>query len=202
MKYSKRILLFTLVVLFVNCFISGARAEDAEEEAKKIIKICSGLDGRDFRGRTPLQRAVALGKAGVVAALIKMGAEIKIKSRYNRSLLHVVAKKDVAEVLLSNGLGLNAKDLVGKTPLHCAAENGKEGVVAFLLEKGAAVNAVDRRGKTPLDVVKTAMMSRKLKDSIISLIEKKRSAVKSGSPLGDEKKYMAEMSFSMGMPPA
>ena len=32
---------------------------------------------------------------------------------------------------------------LGNTPLHCAIESGREGVVKFLVEKGANVNAVN-----------------------------------------------------------
>lgn len=64
---------------------------------------------------------------------------------------------DLARVkeLVAQGSPLDGFDDLGKTPLHHAAENEHEEVVAFLIEAGADVNAHDERviGNTPLGEV-------------------------------------------------
>jgi ankyrin repeat protein len=55
-------------------------------------------------------------------------------------------------LLLANKAAINATDGTGKTPLHCAAEQGKLDVVQLLLGKSADVYAKDNQGRTPLDI--------------------------------------------------
>ena len=50
------------------------------------------------------------------------------------------------------GALVNARDHRKRTPLHVAAEEGEEGVIAVLLEKKADVNVTDLDGNTPLDL--------------------------------------------------
>ncbi|MGL9779767.1 MAG: ankyrin repeat domain-containing protein, partial [Wolbachia sp.] len=59
-------------------------------------------------------------------------------------------KEEVAALLLNKEANVNAKDQIGRTPLHFAAENGHKDVVEFLLSNKADVNAVNKYEWTPL----------------------------------------------------
>ncbi len=52
---------------------------------------------------------------------------------------------------LTEGVDVNAKDGVGRTPLHEAATYGDEEVAELLIANDADVNAKDNAGTTPLD---------------------------------------------------
>jgi len=67
--------------------------------------------------------------------------------------------KDVAELLLAHGAGVNAKGVGnsdGDTPLLLAAWKGNREMVQFLLSNRAEVNAKDRKGRTPLSMAAEA----------------------------------------------
>ena len=69
-------------------------------------------------------------------------------------LIAVLAdQKEVAELLLENGVDINARaeDEHGGTPLHWAAEIGRKQLAELLVEAGADANAADNNGYTPLD---------------------------------------------------
>jgi ankyrin repeat protein len=67
-----------------------------------------------------------------------------------RTPLHRATTPEVAELLLRKGANPSALDKRGCTPLHIAAMNGNEKVVAVLLSKGSDVNAKGEGEWTPL----------------------------------------------------
>ena len=66
--------------------------------------------------------------------------------------------KDVVEVLAGAGWPLNARDSIGNTPLHWAAQEGKLDVTKYLLEHGVDPLASNNDGKTVLVVVVVVMV--------------------------------------------
>ena len=69
--------------------------------------------------------------------------------------------KDIIELLITNGVDVNAKNDAAETPLHLATT--KE-IAELLIANGADVNATTNRGTTPLDWAAN--------DEIASLIRK------------------------------
>ena len=47
---------------------------------------------------------------------------------------------------------MNARDNAGATPLHYAAESGRDRMIARLIEAGASLHSQDHAGKTPLRI--------------------------------------------------
>ena len=72
---------------------------------------------------------------------------------YGITPLHLAASWDslkVAELLISSGADLEAKDNDGDTPLHLAARDNSLAVSELLISSGAEVDVKDNRGLTPL----------------------------------------------------
>ena len=85
---------------------------------------------------------------------IDAGVDINFKGGYNnRSPLYVAVSsgnKEIAELLISKGADVNAKDKDGRTSLHSAASSGNKEIAELLISKGADVNAQSNNGWTPL----------------------------------------------------
>ena len=112
-----------------------------------------GVNAEDTSGLTPLTLAAAFGTREAVSALVEAGADVKAQSRASGlTALHVAWRDEsVIRLLLDRGADVNAKTLLGATPLLVASSaNGTEAVVSLLLEKGADPNAAEARGVTPL----------------------------------------------------
>lgn len=82
---------------------------------------------------TPLHHAVRFGYKDVVVWLIQNGADVNAAAYNGFTPLHMVERKDIAEILIKAGARLDQKDTWGKTPLQHAAEERKPEVVDAIL---------------------------------------------------------------------
>lgn len=85
--------------------------------------------------------------------------------------LHTVAMTGnvrMADVLVTAGADLEARDHLGRTPLAQAARSGQQNVIAFLLQKGADIHAPDKKGNTPLHLAAEGTSA----DTILMLISR------------------------------
>ncbi|EAY13222.1 hypothetical protein TVAG_097920 [Trichomonas vaginalis G3] len=60
--------------------------------------------------------------------------------------------KDLIELLISNGVNVNAKNIHGNTPLHIAALFSNVESAEILISHGAEINSLNKNGQTPLDI--------------------------------------------------
>ena len=67
--------------------------------------------------------------------------------------LHWPKNKEVAELLITEGVEVNAKNKAGFTPLHGAVKTGNKDITKLLITKGANVNVKEMDGETPLDLI-------------------------------------------------
>lgn len=116
-------------------------------EAARLL-IAGGADPRsvDEAGQTPLACALPEGNVDLVSSLLKAGADPETGDpRYGCSELHVAAMlgyADIAEILISNGAAVNARDAEGNRPFDYAVRYGHTDVARVLKDHGA-------RGKVP-----------------------------------------------------
>ena len=71
--------------------------------------------------------------------------------------MHICAKRNIYQViqlLISRTGDINSKDIYGRTPLMCAAENGHLDIICVLLFYYADPNITDNNGKKAIDYIK------------------------------------------------
>lgn len=133
----------------------------------------------EIGGRTPLQVAVALNHAEAVKALIRAGADVKIKTpSQGYNLLMIAAMNgcaEVAKILVENGINIRETNRSPLTAFHIAANHNCGNVIRAIAnafrgkreELVGAINIPSVNGFTPL------MAAAKLNNigAIIALLE-------------------------------
>jgi len=100
-------------------------------------------------GSTPLHCAVLFknGSKEVAELLVSKGAIVNAKDDDGYTPLHRTVSIEMAEYLVSKGADVNAENNYGDTPLHKAVSRE---IAEFLVSKGADINAENNHGDTPL----------------------------------------------------
>ena len=123
-----------------------------------IITVCAIIAlGILFGGNVAfcddIYDAIKQGDFAKVEILLKENPDLaKSLNDNNVTPLHIAATlktKTLAEMLLSHGADVNARDKDGYTPLHYAAQKGSKEVGELLIASGAKVNAKTKSGETP-----------------------------------------------------
>ena len=129
----------------------------------------------DHNGDTLLHTSARIGRHSIVQAIIRSreAVDVDIGNGVGRTPLHNAAEcghDDVMRTLIAYGADVNARDIAGWTPLHCASlgewpqHESHRLCIELLLERGAHVNAVEMSGLTPLHVCTDTPAARVLID--------------------------------------
>ena len=91
------------------------------------------------QGATPLQCAAYYGNLAMIELLLKHGADINERGRYNYTALHVASERScsAARLLLEYGAAFATKHPRGIEPLTAAVLAGNVSLVLLFIEKGA-----------------------------------------------------------------
>ena len=132
-------------------------------------KIDRGNDTVLTTGTTALLRAAKAADIPAIELLLEYGADASLATRSQANALMLAAGLgtteqdttgrfknetdivDTIDIMLGQGIDINAADNRGRTALHGAALMGFDEVVAALVERGADLTLEDRSGYTPLD---------------------------------------------------
>ena len=100
-------------------------------------------------GTTAIMYAAANNDLDLVRALIKAGANVKLKNQFGTSALTeaaIVGSAPAIDALLKAGADPNTRNLEGETPLMAVARSGRVEAARRLLDAGADVNAKEGWG--------------------------------------------------------
>lgn len=117
----------------------------------ELADIDSSLDAT-------IHKAAAEGQVEAIAKLVKLGADINTKNKYEKTALHHAAENGKVEAiakLIELGADINDKDNEGMTALHYAAKYGKIEAIKKLVKLKADMNAKEMHGNTALHLAAT-----------------------------------------------
>jgi ankyrin repeat protein len=132
LRYLKTIFTWGILLLsliFPALSISQSKAVIPKEIDTKLLEAVQGNEIKKVKG------------------LIAQGASVNARTEFGETPLHLAQSKEMAELLLSKGADIHAKDSeFGMTPLF----NAPKEIFKLLISKGADVNARSKKGLTPL----------------------------------------------------
>ena len=121
------------------------RQPEKQQENQLHIDLFNALDNDNFSD---------------VQKLVDQGANIFFQGIYGDNFLHHAARcyskgvEDFIRLLGNRGVDVNAQDVSGNTPLHCAAESNALSCVQVLLALGADRTIKNEENKTPLSIAR------------------------------------------------
>ena len=136
-------------------------AAQVHENRSKYIRLLveHGADicAEDSAGMTPLYHAFKEGSEENIQALLDVGADLHAVNRDQQNVLHAIAKRhspeyfdytkedEIIRLLQKNDLSkeLNAVDIHGDTPLHCACKARRPKLAQYFIEAGADIHKVN-----------------------------------------------------------
>lgn len=119
-----------------------------------LLRSGADANAKNKDGETALFMAAFLGRLAAVRELLRNGADVNVASRQGVTALMGAAQQQlpVVRTLLAHRASVNAKNVLGETPLMMAARAGRADITKVLLNAGADVNAQDRSGRTALSL--------------------------------------------------
>ena len=183
---AERIDLVTLLIDNGADPIQAPRIFDDNSEMSRLLKS-HGVPPRDinapgFMGWPPLPYACRGDKGEhpeSVLRLLKLGADIDVRSTKGKTALHCASKAGfvkVIDVLIENGATIDATDNKGETPLMEAIRSTiknsekQQQAIEKLLLNGADPNFKNKSGATPLQIA--TQKRREGTDEIVRLLTK------------------------------
>jgi ankyrin repeat protein len=109
----------------------------------------SSVNAAGADGATAIMYASANDDLELVQALIKAGADVKLKNKFGTSALTeagILGSTPIIQALLKAGADPNFKNPNGETPLMAAARSGRVDAAKALLDAGADINAKENWG--------------------------------------------------------
>lgn len=109
-----------------------------------LIAYGANIEAGDFDDDKPLYLALANGHVDIALKLIANGARTDLQPE-NDTLLHLAAyygSEEMVNILLTNGVDVDERDIEGDTPLYHAVMGNHIKIAETLIEAGADVDGI------------------------------------------------------------
>ncbi|PVD21592.1 hypothetical protein C0Q70_17390 [Pomacea canaliculata] len=130
--------------------------EGKNDDAIWLTKHGADPKVKDTFGYTALHWACRCNHMNIVQSLVSHDKALVTETTNNGEIaLHLACidnRLAVAEILISKGSNINAKDNIGFTPLHTACVQGNEVLINRLIKTRPDVKTTTVEGKTPLHI--------------------------------------------------
>ncbi len=126
-----------------------AAAEAGDHAAAMRLVNAKAVNTTGADGTTAVMYAAANNDLELVRALIKAGADVKLKNQLGTSALteaSIIGATPIIEALLKAGADPNFRTTDGETPIMAAARSGRVDAAKALLAAGADINAKENWG--------------------------------------------------------
>ena len=134
--------------------LSAAVDDGRVDVAEALIRSGVPVDGVDSDGQsTALMLACKRGSSGMVAMLVRMGADMNARMNHGWGPLTLASHAGhtpLVTMLITAGASVNRTLDDGRTPLMLASAHGDEATVRALLDAGADLNERSGDGETAL----------------------------------------------------
>eukprot|EP00347_Sterkiella_histriomuscorum_P002633 403367392 len=128
-------------------------AEQIKNKVRNAIKEWINIPSRSDEGVYPIHFAAFHGNPRMIKLMVKIGADITVRSKLGINLIHVSAQGDQAYSLVyfkNRGLSIHQKDCDSSTALHWACFGGSDTALYYLLAWNIDINAQEANGNTCL----------------------------------------------------
>ncbi|XP_014231413.2 ankyrin-1-like [Trichogramma pretiosum] len=128
------------------------------EEVNRPVQI----DAQDKDGKTSLHWAIHYGIEKLTRFLLRRGVNPNLADSDGSTPLHYICNSHRGNWLriffsvtddMQQTVLIDARDNLGRTPLHWALSRGLDRVAEFLLRRGADPNSANEEGLTPLHII-------------------------------------------------
>ncbi len=139
-----------------NTPLQRAASAGRREIVELLLKRGAKVNHQSKGGATALHTSMWAKQPEIARMLLAHGADVnaesppKVFGPIHAALDQEEARMPLTEVLLKHKPNLNARNVIGETPLHRAVALGELKIVEALLRAGADPNATRPQGQTPL----------------------------------------------------
>lgn len=133
--------------LSANTMLDRAAVQDSPALAESLLPYFTGTNDTKYLSEA-FSSAFHFGHMDVAVPISVAALRFESNSIYDAAFKGKVG--DVRVQLESQPDLLNAKDFLGLSPLHRAAQAGQDAIVELLVAKGADTGSTDQNGNTPL----------------------------------------------------
>lgn len=114
---------------------------------ERLLRLGAAVNGGGVYETTPLMTACGRGLWGAASVMLDFGADVRRPGPFHMSVLHNAQLPVwLAEQLHRRGADVNARDLLGETPLMLACRDWNVPFARWLLARGACIDDVSDDG--------------------------------------------------------